>query len=117
MSIQFERQLKKGVLEMLVLHAIREAPMYGYQLIQTLKESSSNFFLLKEGTLYPILYRLEENGFAISQWMTPKDGKAPKKFYQITAAGKKELERQLALWSDFSATVDTMITSTREENL
>lgn len=115
MSIQFERQLKKGVLEMLVLHAIHETPMYGYQLIQTLKKSSSNFFLLKEGTLYPILYRLEENGFATSQWMTPEDGKAPKKFYQITAAGKEELNRQLALWLDFSSTVDQIIY--KEENL
>ena len=109
--------LQKSMAEMLVLAILNKGDMYGYQLIQTLKESSSNFFLLKEGTLYPILYRLEENGFAISQWTTPKDGKAPKKFYQITVAGKKELERQLALWSDFSATVGTMITPTREENL
>ena len=117
MSIQFERQIKKVVLEMLVLHAIHETPMYGYQLIQMLKKQSNEFFLLREGTLYPILYRLEENGFATSQWMVPKDGKTPKKIYQITAEGKEELDRQLSLWSVFSATVDQMITSRQEGNV
>lgn len=109
MSIQFERQIKKGVLEMLVLHLIKQAPMYGYQLIQTLKGQSDDFFTLKEGTLYPILYRLEENEFATSQWITPENGKAPKKFYEITKKGRQELEQQLSIWSDFSGAVNSII--------
>lgn len=109
MSVQFERQIKKGVLEMLVLNLIYDKPMYGYQLIQTLKQDSDEFFILKEGTLYPILYRLEENGLATSEWIPPENGKAPKKFYQITEAGKQERERQLALWKTFAETVNHMI--------
>lgn len=93
---------------MLVLYLICETPMYGYQLIQTLKKESGDFFSLKEGTLYPILYRLEENGFAKSQWKTVDEGKAPKKFYEITAEGRQELDLQISLWSNFSKTVNQM---------
>jgi PadR family transcriptional regulator PadR len=109
MSAQFERQIKKGVLEMLVLNLIYKEPMYGYQIIQTLKQESDGVFTLKEGTLYPILYRLEENGFALSEWTLPADGKAAKKFYRITDEGKQERERQLALWSTFVESVNLMI--------
>lgn len=116
MSMQFERQIKKGVLEMLVLKLIQETPMYGYQLIQTLKKQSDDFFILREGTLYPILYRLEENGFAISQWVTPESGKAPKKIYEITKKGEQELAQQLAIWSDFSHAVDSMISNIKEDS-
>ena len=56
MNPKYERQLKKGVLEILVLHLLSEQDMYGYQLIMALDERSQGMFKLKEGTLYPILY-------------------------------------------------------------
>ena len=59
MEDSFAQQLKKGVLEMLVLKLICEKPAYGYELLSELKKSSQGRFCLKEGTLYPILYRLE----------------------------------------------------------
>lgn len=101
---------------MLVLYLISETPMYGYQLIQSLKKQSGDFFTLKEGTLYPILYRLEENGYANSQWKTIDEGKAPKKIYEITAEGRRELDLQISLWSDFSETVNQM-TSQKGERM
>lgn len=100
---------------MLVLYLIDKTPMYGYQLIQTLKKESGDFFTLKEGTLYPILYRLEENGLAKSQWTAIEKGKAPKKFYKITAAGRQELDLQISLWSDFSETISQMISQKGEK--
>ena len=60
MNQKYEQQMKKGVLEMLVLKLLSEDEKYGYQLISELKEKSGEMFLLKEGTLYPILYRLED---------------------------------------------------------
>ena len=53
---------------MLVLELLAKKSMYGYEMIQTLKGTSEDFFALKEGTLYPILYRLEDNDFAKSSW-------------------------------------------------
>lgn len=110
MNPQYERQLKKGVLEMLVLNMLSREKMYGYQLIQTLKKESNDFFTLKEGTLYPILYRLEDNGLAISTWMPPEKGRAPKKYYEITEKGRQELYEQLLLWNEFSDRVFDIIT-------
>ena len=62
MQEKYERQMKKGALDMLVLRLLTEDKKYGYQLIMELREKSGNIFCLKEGTLYPILYRLEEEG-------------------------------------------------------
>ena len=55
MDNKYERQMKKGVLDMLVLRLLEEEPKYGYQLIQEMKERSKETFLLKDGTLYPVL--------------------------------------------------------------
>lgn len=106
MISQFERQLKKGIFEMLVLTLLSRTKMYGYQIIQALKMESDEFFVLKEGTLYPILYRLEENGFAKSQWVEPEDGKTPKKYYEITPLGKERLALQKNYWSVFTKKID-----------
>ena len=105
MNPQYERQLKKGVLEMLVLNMLNREKMYGYQLIQTLKKESGEFFSIKEGTLYPILYRLEDNGLATSTWTTPEKGHSPKKYYEITEKGRTELHNQRLLWDEFSSNV------------
>lgn len=70
MEDRFAQQLKKGVLEMLVLKLICAKPAYGYELLSELKISSQGRFCLKEGTLYPILYRLEDDGMIRSQWST-----------------------------------------------
>ena len=68
MKQKYEQQMKKGVLEMLVLRLLSEGEKYGYQLISELKEKSGGMFLLKEGTLYPILYRMEDDGLVVSRW-------------------------------------------------
>ena len=62
MNDKYERQMKKGVLDMLVLKLLESEPRYGYQIIQELKDKSGDVFSLKDGTLYPILYRLEDDG-------------------------------------------------------
>ena len=72
MKQKYEQQMKKGVLEMLVLRLLSEGEKYGYQLISELKEKSGGMFLLKEGTLYPILYRMEDDGLVVSRWSEPK---------------------------------------------
>lgn len=110
MNPQYERQLKKGVLEMLVLNMLSREKMYGYQLIQTLKKESGDFFSLKEGTLYPILYRLEDNGLATSTWAAPEQGHAPKKYYEITEKGRQELQEQRLLWNEFSTHIFDILT-------
>ena len=73
------QQLKKGVLEMMVLEAICRKETYGYELLTTLREATGGLFTLKEGTLYPILYRLEDDGFITAAWSVGEGKTAPKK--------------------------------------
>lgn len=106
MEDRFSQQLKKGVLEMLVLELICEAPTYGYELLSRLKEASGGQFALKEGTLYPILYRLEDDGMIVSKWHQGEGRVAPKKMYEATSEGRAELCRRWQVWRRFTDTVD-----------
>ena len=88
-------------MEMLVLQLLSEGPNYGYQLLTRLSDTPSGLLQVKEGTLYPILYRLEEDGMLQSGWQTGSGRSAPKKMYHITDSGKEELQRQCRIWSAF----------------
>lgn len=109
MKQKYEQQMKKGVLEMLVLQLLTEKEKYGYQLICELKEKSGGMFLLKEGTLYPILYRMEEDGLVVSRWSEPKGKEVSKKYYQLAEEGKDALEELRGLWQTFSGNVDAIL--------
>lgn len=106
---RYERQMKKGVFEILVLKLLGQKEKYGYQLITELKEKSGEMFSLKEGTLYPILYRLEEDGLVISKWSVPKDREVSRKYYYITNKGKEVLKESIELWKRFSDKVDFIL--------
>ena len=100
------QQLKKGVLEMLVLEIICQGPTYGYELMNKLKTKSQDLFTLKEGTLYPILYRLEDEGMICAAWSQGQGKAAPKKMYTATEAGQNERLRRYGVWQDFYRTVN-----------
>ncbi|MBD9221962.1 MAG: PadR family transcriptional regulator [Clostridiales bacterium] len=114
MEDRFAQQLKKGALEMLVLKLICEKPAYGYELLSELKLSSQGRFSLKEGTLYPILYRLEDDGMIRSQWSTGEGRAAPKKIYEATEAGRAENLRRQRVWREFDDTVNAFLQGGRE---
>ena len=106
MEDRFLQQLKKGVLELLVLESVCCGSTYGYALLGQLKARSGGLFALKEGTLYPILYRLEDEGFIVSGWSAGEGRSAPKKLYTATEAGRAEAVRRRKRWQQFSRTVD-----------
>lgn len=110
MEDRFAQQLKKGVLEMLVLKLICEK----HELLSELKKSSQGRFCLKEGTLYPILYRLEDDGMIRSQWSTGEGRPAPKKIYEATDAGQAENLRRQRVWREFDDTVNAFLQGGRE---
>jgi PadR family transcriptional regulator PadR len=109
MEDRFYQQMKKGVLEMLVLKLICDGPTHGYGLLQQLKEKSESRFALKEGTLYPILYRLEDEGMIAARWSQGEGRTAPKKIYEATAVGREENQRRQILWEEFAKTVNSFI--------
>ncbi|MDR2888280.1 MAG: PadR family transcriptional regulator [Lachnospiraceae bacterium] len=109
MNLKYEKQLKKGVLEILVLRLLAEEAKYGYLIIQELRERGGDLFSLKEGTLYPILYRLEEDQLVESQWSAPKGKETARKYYKITPSGRQELIQMTELWDAFSGAVTTVL--------
>lgn len=109
MEDRFTQQLKKGVLEMLVLKLVCTRPTYGYELLSQLKARSHGRFALKEGTLYPILYRLEDDGLIQSQWSQGEGRTAPKKIYEATDLGKAENLRRQLVWREFEETVNDFL--------
>ncbi len=103
MNEKYERQMKKGVLDMLVLRLLKAEAKYGYQIIQEMKEKSEETFLLKDGTLYPVLYRLEDDKLVVSKWSEAEGKQVPRKYYEITEAGLKALDEIEAVWERISA--------------
>ena len=104
------RQLRKGALEILVLYLLKDRDMYGYQIIQELAGRSRDYFVLKEGTLYPVLYRLEDAGHLTAYWEEMHgERKAPKKYYKITPEGIEALKAMQAEWLSFAYNVNLLL--------
>lgn len=112
MNDKYERQMKKGIFDMLVLKLLESEAKYGYQIIQEMKEKSEGTFTLKDGTLYPILYRLEDDGFVISKWSEAEGKQVPRKYYEITEEGRETLLAIKMLWQKLSDGVSKIL----EEN-
>ena len=90
-------QLRKGILELAVMGVLYHERHYGYSLVRVLTESGS--ISLKEGTVYPILARLDRDGLVRSQWMQSDQG-PPRKYYELTSSGRQlfdELSQEFEL--------------------
>lgn len=102
------RELKRGTLELLLLALLDERERYGYEIVSELEERSGGAFEMKEGTLYPVLYRLEEAGHVEPYWETQARG-VPRKYYRITDAGRAERARKEHEWWSFVSVIETML--------
>lgn len=109
MQEKYERQMKKGVLDMLVLQLLIEEKKYGYQLIMELREKSGDIFSLKEGTLYPILYRLEDDGLVESRWSEAESKQIPRKYYLMTKKGRQVLEEMYQSWRQITEGINKLM--------
>ena len=105
--MKINKELMKGSTTLLVLRLLETQNMYGYEMIKDLKERSENAFELKEGTLYPILHALEENGLIISYWDESTAKK--RKYYTITKEGRKHLKAKKEEWEIFSKGINQVI--------
>ena len=93
---------------MLVLSLLKEESMYGYQIIRELEQQSQNVFQLQEGTLYPILHNLEQQGAVTSYRQTADNGRV-RKYYAITSQGQKLLKDKLKEWKVYETAVNQVI--------
>lgn len=98
--MSFDKELLRGTLELMVLRLIGTGDTYGYALASRISELSEGRLDLKEGTLYPVLYRLENQGMIESSWSTPERG-VPRKYYRITEKGRARLNGLQQEWHAF----------------
>ena len=89
-----------GNIEPLLLYLIFEQPMYGYQIIKELETRSQGYFKVKEGTVYPVLHRLEREGLILGQWQALPSGRR-RKYYHITDKGRSALAERQSQWREF----------------
>ena len=96
-----ERELRRGSLELIVLHLLAPGEAYGYEIVSKLTEQTNGALEVTDGTLYPVLYRLERAGYVAIRWETPDRG-VPRKYYRLTDAGREELVRLKEEWTSFA---------------
>ena len=103
-----ERELKRGSLELIVLHLLNGREAYGYEIVSELTSRTNGSLEVTDGTLYPVLYRLERAGLVAVRWETPVRG-VPRKYYRLTDEGRRELTTLRREWMSFARTMGELL--------
>lgn len=107
-------QMLKGTLEGCIMAIISRQPTYGYEIAEQLK--NYGFGQIAEGTIYPLLLRLEKNGLANAEYRTSEVG-PKRKYYDLTAKGREELAAFLASYRELTSAVDRLMDEMKGESL
>jgi len=102
------RELKRGSLELIVLHLLAPGEAYGYEIVSKLTAETDGDLEVTDGTLYPVLYRLERAGFVAVRWETPARG-VPRKYYRLTDQGRQELSTLTQEWTTFAGAMARLL--------
>lgn len=105
--MKISKELLKGSTPIMVMSVLKGKDMYGYIIIKELQKRSEDVFVLKEGTLYPILHALEKEGYLESYWEEFDNRK--RKYYHLTRKGEKQLDAKKAEWQVYSKSVSKVL--------
>jgi PadR family transcriptional regulator, regulatory protein PadR len=97
-------ELLQGTLDMLILQTLQWGAQHGYGISQAIRSGSGEVLQVETGSLYPALHRLEKQSWVKSDWRLTENNQRAK-FYQLTAAGKKQLESERGRWNQLSAAI------------
>jgi PadR family transcriptional regulator PadR len=100
----FDRELKKGSAELLILSLVEARPRHGYEISKLIESRSEGSLSFHVASLYPLLYRLEKRGWIKGQWVE-KAGQRRRRYYKLTPEGKKVLKAQRSAWESFVAAI------------
>ena len=106
---KWEPQLRKGLLEFVVLLCLREQEHYGYALIREVKDVTA--LEITEGTIYPLLDRLKTEELVTARWEEPEEGGVPRKYYHLTDRGEQVLTRMEEIWAQLQASITDLTIS------
>jgi PadR family transcriptional regulator len=96
----FDRELKKGSAELLILSLVEDQPRHGYDIGSLIEQRSRGALRFNVASLYPLLYRLERRGWIQGRWVE-KAGQRRRRYYRLTSEGKKVLAAQRRSWREF----------------
>lgn len=106
------RDVPYGTLDLLVLRTLDTlGPMHGFGIARRIEQMSENLLHLNQGSIYPALLRLQQRGYAGTQWGTSENGRQAK-FYSITKAGRKQLREEIQNWEQMTALVARILRET-----
>jgi PadR family transcriptional regulator PadR len=100
--------LPQGTLDLLILRTLAVGPQHGWAISERVQQVSSDVLRIQQGSLYPALHRLERRGWIKAEWGT-SDNNRRAKYYELTRAGKKQLEREEDSWRKLSAAVTQVL--------
>ena len=106
--MKIEKSLLSGSTPLLILSLLKDGDKYGYEMIEELAKRSDDTFLLKEGTLYPLLHALENEKFVTSYTKVAPSGRE-RKYYRLTREGRAQLEYKEEEWNLFSQKVNAVL--------
>jgi len=98
----------QGTLDLLILKTLTRGPQHGYGIAVHIQEVSNDALRVEEGSLYPALHRIEQDGWIRSEWGTSENNRRAK-FYEITAAGKRQLALEEKKWASLTAGVASVL--------
>jgi PadR family transcriptional regulator, regulatory protein PadR len=101
----FDRELKKGSADLLILSLLEVRRRHGYEISKIIEERSEGALSFHVASLYPLLYRLEDRGWISGRWVE-KPGQRRRRYYQITAEGRKILKSHRSTWLEFVAAIN-----------
>lgn len=104
----------KGSLDILVLTALRQGHMHGFEITTWLEEQSGGSLEVEDSALYQALYRMEARSLVSATWGVTENNRRAR-YYKILAAGRKHLEREATQWTQYAATVTQILTTTAAE--
>src|SRR5512146_2728392 len=96
----FDRELKKGSAELLILSLLEARSRHGYEISKQIELRSGGVLRFNVASFYPLLYRLEQRGLIEGRWVE-KDGQRRRRYYRLTAPGRKMLKQQRSTWRNF----------------
>lgn len=99
-----QTDLLQGTLDLLILKTLALEPMHGWGIAQRIQQISRAVLQVQQGSLYPALYRLERHGWIAAAWGTSENNRRAK-YYRLTAAGRRQLDRETQDWARLSAAV------------
>ncbi len=100
--------LVQGTLDLLVLKVIALEPMHGWAIAQRIKQMSNEVLQVGQGSLYPALHKLEQQGWIESEW-GESDNNRRAKYYRLTRAGRRALDQETAQWERLSAAISMIV--------